>query len=411
MDLRLANCSIVDAQDPNPRQQAEVHIHKDRIAWVGPAASAPEFAKARTVDLEGGYLLPGLVEAHSHLFMLHNRLPRPQNVAAHTMYCMVHAVDALKGGFTGLRILGEGYGVDIALRDTFNQGSIVGPRLWVSGELLTPSGGHVSDRDEFWGIRVCDGADGWRKAARDQIQAGADYVKLLITGGAIGRDYDITDATTVTEEEVQAAAQVAHSRRRPLIVHAAAPAGIAMALRAGAHSIEHGYFLDDTTAEMIAKSGAYLTPTLTITHMIPSLLEDDYERAAFAAYGRPEWKVKRAEERLEAHLASFNCALKAGVKILVGSDFAPFPRAGHCEMAFMVKAGLSPWQVIVAATRTAAEAVGMLGQLGTIEAGKYADLIAVAENPLEDIRRLRYPKVVLRGGRLAVNQFNPLEAC
>lgn len=408
MNLKLVNCSVVDALDSNARARAEVHIREDRIVWVGPASSAPDFSEAHIIDLEGGYLLPGLVEAHSHLFMLHNRLPKPHNVAAHTMYCATHAINALKGGFTGLRVLGEGYGVDIALRDSFNQGSIVGPRLWVAGEILTPSAGHVSDREEFWGIRICDGADDWRKAARDQIQAGADYVKLLITGGAIGRDNDVTNAITIVEEELQAAAQVAHSRRKPLIVHATAPDSIMMAIRAGAHSIEHGYFLDEKTAEQMAKSGTYLTPTLTITHMIPSLLEDDYERAAFSAYGRPDWKVKRAEERLEAHLAAFRCAVKAGVKLLVGSDFAPFPAAGHCEMAFMVKAGLTPWQVIVAATQTAAEAVGVPDRLGTVEAGKFADLIAVGENPLEDIRSLRYPKLVLSSGRLAVNQFNPL---
>jgi imidazolonepropionase-like amidohydrolase len=255
----------------------------------------------------------------------------------------------------------------------------------------------------MWGIRVCNGVEEWRKAARDQVQIGTDFVKVLITGGAIGHVSDITGATTVVEEELQAAAQGAHSRNRPLIVHATAREGILMGIRAGARSIEHGYYLDEEATALPIKTGT--CPTLSITHQVPSQLTDEYERAAFAANQRAPWKVKRAEERLEAHRASFRLALQAGVKMLVGSDFAPHPGAGHCEMAFMVRDGMSPWQAIVAATRNAAEAVGALDHLGTVEAGKLADLIGVAENPLGDVRSLRHPKLVLRGGQVAVDDY------
>ena len=178
-----------------------------------------------------------------------------------------------------------------------------------------------------------------------------------------------------------------------------------MAVRAGARTVEHGYELDDETIELLIQTGTYLTPTLSITHQVPSQLADDYEWATFRANQRAEWKIRRAEERLEGHQASFIKALKAGVKMLAGSDFAPFPGASHCELAFMVRAGMSPWQAIVAATRNAADAVGQVEHLGTVEAGKLADLIAVAENPLEDIRHLRHPRLVLRGGRVAVNDY------
>jgi imidazolonepropionase-like amidohydrolase len=177
-----------------------------------------------------------------------------------------------------------------------------------------------------------------------------------------------------------------------------------MAIRAGARSVEHGYTLDDESIDLLVKTGTYLTPTLSITHQVPSQLDDDYEWATFRANGqRYDWKIKRAEERLEGHQASFIKALKAGVKMLLGSDFAPFPGASHCELAFMVRAGMTPHQAIVAGTRNAADAVGQLDHLGTIEAGKYADLVAVANNPLEDIRHLRQPRLVLRGGRVAVD--------
>jgi imidazolonepropionase-like amidohydrolase len=405
MKLKLTNCTIVDALEPHPRPGVVVHIVDDRIAWVGPVSKAPEFPATRVVDLEGGYLLPGLVEAHTHLFFLDPKFPRPQNIAAHMMYCARQAVEALKGGFTGLRNLADGFGVDVALRDAFNAGYLLGPRLWVTGEALTPSAGHVADREEMWGIRVCNGVEEWRKAARDQVQIGTDYVKVLITGGAIGHASDITGATTVVEEELMAATQVAKSRNRPLIVHATARDGILMGIRAGARSIEHGYYLDDEIVALLVKTGTFLCPTLSITHQIPSQLTDEYERATFAAYQRAPWKVKRAEERLEAHQTSFRLALKAGVKMLVGSDFAPQPGAGHCELAFMVRNGMTPWQAVVAATRNAAEAVGELDRLGTVEAGKLADLIAVDGNPLDDIRHLRHPRLVVRGGQVAVDGY------
>lgn len=179
-----------------------------------------------------------------------------------------------------------------------------------------------------------------------------------------------------------------------------------MAVRVGARTVEHGYELDDEAINLLIESGAYLTPTLSITHQIPSQLVDDYDWATFRANGqRYDWKIKRAEERIEGHQASFIRAYKAGVKMLVGSDFAPFPGNSHCEMAFMVRAGMSPWDVLVAATRNAADAVGQLKNLGTVETGKLADLIAVAGDPLDDIRHLRTPKLVLRGGVIAVNEI------
>ena len=248
------------------------------------------------------------------------------------------------------------------------------------------------------------GAKKWADPKKLKI---AEITKAL--GKSLPRSVDVAMfgrmTTSEAFEDVQAAVQVAKSRNRPLIVHATAREGILMGIRAGARSIEHGYYLDNEIVDLLVKTGTFLCPTLSITHQVPSQLEDDYERATFAAYQRAPWKVKRAEERLEAHRASFRLALKAGVKLLVGSDFAPPPGAGHCELAFMVRNGMTPWQAVVAATRNAAEAVGELDQLGTVEAGKLADLIAVPENPLEDIRHLRHPRLVVRGGQVAVDEY------
>ena len=403
--LRLSGADVIDARSQKARRDQEVQIEADRITWAGPRTEAPPLANAETIDLRGRYLLPGLGDAHAHLMFLSPVLPAPHNIAAHMAHCLRAAHNALAGGFTSLRLVGEGARVDIALRDLFN-GGVSGPRLFVAGEALTPSGGHAADREDYWGIRVCDGVEGWRKAARDQIGAGADHIKAIITGGVIGHSQDVVDATTVAPGELEAAAEVAHSRGKPLVVHASSSAGAKLAMHLGARTIEHGYFLDDETLRQMADTGTYLTPTLSITHQVPSQVTDDYERAVFTARGRQPWGVKRAEESLAAHEETFRRALKAGVRIIAGSDYAPQPAAGHCELGFMVRAGMSPWQAIVASTQSLADAVGAGDRLGTVEAGKWADLIAVAEDPLTDIRRLREPLLVMRGGVIARNDLD-----
>ncbi len=405
--LRLSGATVIDAGSAEPRRDQDVHIDLDRIAWAGPRTEAPPFADARTIDLRDHYLLPGLGDAHAHLMFLSPVLPGPHNIAAHMAHCYRTAQAALTGGFTTLRLVAEGARIDVALRDLFNSGAALGPRLVVAGEALSPSGGHAVDREDYWGIRKCDGEEGWRKAARDQIQAGADHIKAIVTGGVIGHPQDVVDATTVAPGELEAAAQVAHSRGRPLVVHASSSSGARLAMKLGARSIEHGYFLDDDTIQLLVDSGTYLTPTLSITHQVPSQLTDDYERAAFTARGRQAWGVKRAEESLEAHERTFRKAIQAGVKIINGSDYAPYPAAGHCEMNFMVRAGMSPHQAIVASTQSIADAIGMGDKLGSIQAGKWADLIAVARDPLVDIRNLREPVLVMRGGAIAVDRLSP----
>jgi imidazolonepropionase-like amidohydrolase len=405
--LRLSGATVIDARSAEPRHDQDVHIEADRITWAGPRTEAPPFADAETLDLRGHHLLPGLGDAHAHLMFLSPVLPGHHNVAAHMAHCLKQAQAALAGGFTTLRLVAEGARIDVALRDLFNSGSVLGPRLLVAGEALSPSGGHAVDREDYWGIRACDGEEGWRKAARDQIQAGADHIKAIVTGGVIGHPQDVVDATTVAPGELEAAAQVAHSRGRPLVVHASSSAGARLAMKVGARSIEHGYFLDEGTIRQLVDTGTYLTPTLSITHQVPSQLTDDYERAAFAARGRQAWGVKRAELSLEAHENTFRRAVEAGVKIIAGSDYAPYPAAGHCELNFMVRAGMSPWQAIVASTQSIANAIGLGDQLGSVESGKWADLMAVRGDPLTDIRRLRQPVLVMRGGVVAVNELKP----
>jgi len=385
----------------------EVHVAGDRIVWAGPRLEAPTFADAARLELADAFLLPGLGDAHAHFALLDPPQPKIENVPQHMALCLEIATNALQGGFTMLRVLGGAYGVDIAMRDMFDRSAVLGPRLWVAGEALTPSAGHMAGREEAWGIRVCDGADGFRAAARAQLQAGADHLKLVVTGGAIGSAHDVTNAVTVTDDEARAAADVFHSRGRPVVVHASCPAGVELAARIGSRTVEHGYDLDERSIQLLVDHGMWLTPTLAVTHQLPGNLLDEYEKAALGNRGLPAWYMKRREERFAVHRAAFERARDAGVKILAGPDTGPRPGASHCELAFLSRAGMSAYDVIVAATLSFAEAVDASDDLGTVEAGKLADLIAVAENPLVDVRRLRHPLLVLRGGQFAVDPRRP----
>ena len=409
--LVLTDCAVVDATDPAARRDQEIHVDGDSIVWVGPRDQAPPFADARRVALAGSYVLPGLGDAHAHLAILDPRvLPKRENLAMHMTTCLEAMTRAIRGGYTMMRILGAAYGTDIALREMFNRGVVIGPRMWVAGEALTPSGGHMAAREDAWGTRIADGVEGWRKAARDQLQAGADHVKAVITGGAIGPAEDRTDIVTIVEEELLAAAQVFQSRGKRVVVHAATPAGVMMAVRAGADTVEHGYDLDDAAVRLLADNGVWLTPTLSVTHQVPANLVDDYERSTFANAGHPAWYLKRREERFASHAASFARARAAGVKLLAGTDGNPYPEGSHCELAFLVRSGLSPHEAITAATRSFAEAVGAADRLGTVEPGKWADLIVVDDDPLEDITRLRHPSLVLRGGQIAHQRAEAADA-
>lgn len=405
MRLRLTNCSIIDAVTPEPLEQAFLDIEDGRIVRIGRVHEAPDFPAAEVLDLGGKYVTPGLIECHAHLFHWDSRRPHVNNVAAHTLYCQENAINGLRAGFTGIRCAGDGFWTDIAVRDAFERGVVTGPRIWASGYFLTPTAGHCAVQEgEMWCVQVVDGIDGWQKAARQQIQAGADHVKIALTGGAMGPLHDVTTVTNVSEPELQAAAEVAISRGKRLIVHAAGPHGVKMAVRNGAHSIEHGYYLDEESVELMVKHGTYLVPTFGITHLIPDYLTDQYEWDAYNVRPANPTRLQRARERAEAHRRSFRLAVEAGVKIANGSDMGPFPGPNHLELSFLVRnGGLSPWQALVAATKTAAECCDAGDETGTVEVGKSADLLVVDQNPLDDIKHLREPRVVLRAGIQVVN--------
>jgi imidazolonepropionase-like amidohydrolase len=290
----------------------------------------------------------------------------------------------------------------MALRDAVNEGYLEGPRLMTTGYHLTATGGHAyflppwTDEPTCVGMR-CDGEDSFRKAARLQLSYGADSVKITS-----GRGLEEVDPLTaeLSVEEMRAAAEEAHRRGKLVIAHAMGPTAVKNALAAGADSIVHGFWLDEEGAELMAAKGVFWEPTIRY----PWRIAEDGGKC-----GTPEFYVKNCTMAAEALQANLLRWVKAGVKITLGSDAGGVPIFLHGENAqeleYMVRLGISPLEAIIAGTRHSAECLRLDRRLGTLEAGKEADLLIVEGNPLQDIRILADKdkiRGVLRGGRKAV---------
>jgi imidazolonepropionase-like amidohydrolase len=276
------------------------------------------------------------------------------------------------------------------LRRAIDEGSLIGPRILSCGHILTQTGGHgdvAHFLPQHWTDqrnlgRVCDGPEECRKAAREQFRAGADFIKLCSSGGVMS-EKDLPTSTQFTVDEIRAMAEEAHAVGAKIASHAQATRGIKNALLAGVDTIEHGIFLDDETIEMMLKQGTYLIPTLAIVEALVT---------KGAEHGIPQVNLDKARFVQEAHLRSFERAVGAGVKIGLGADYLsdPLSPMGHNadELLLNVKAGRRPMDVLVSATRTNAEALGISDKVGTLEPGRLADLLVVQGDPLADIRVL-----------------------
>jgi imidazolonepropionase-like amidohydrolase len=249
-----------------------------------------------------------------------------------------------------------------------------------------------------------DGPDAFVQAVREQIQHGVDQIKLITTGGIMGGGHDVMSAVMFLREELTAAMRIARQRGLPVAVHATAAQAVKWAAEAGAHSIEHGYLLDEEAAALMARHGVYYVPTLALSHLTRDQARTPPEHAYCAEHVLPDGFRERANRFAPDHEDSFRMARAAGVKIASGSDQGPPREAALLEIEFLARAGLGAHGAIVAATRTAAEVCRASDRLGTIEPGKLADVIAVTANPLEDIAHLRRLAVVVKDGRVVVDR-------
>jgi imidazolonepropionase-like amidohydrolase len=398
MPLVLTNASLIDCVSPTPVPGASVTVEEGRIVEVLHGHRSPATQGNEVIDVQGAYLLPGLWDVHVHLEW--PRLTDPTLAERAVQYGYNARQGLLEAGVVGIRTAGVPHFIDVGLKRAFDAWQPVGPRVFAGGYFLTTTAGHAL-ASGF--AKVCDGPSGFVKAIREQIQHGVDHIKLNLTGGIMGPSWDRHWHLFLLPEELEAAFTICRQRGYPVMAHAANPEAVKAAVRLGAHTVEHGYSMDEECIQLFLKHGAWYIPTLGITHLTPSQATTRWEKRWVDERGLTPDLIKRAEDAVEEHRAWFRRALQAGVKMALGSDLRPLKDAVVLEMGLWVKDGATPWQTLLAATRHAAEVCGVGPELGTIEVGKLADLIVVRRNPLEDIDYLRTLELVFKAGCLVTD--------
>jgi imidazolonepropionase-like amidohydrolase len=394
--------TLIDGRSAEPRRNAEVLIRGERIAEVYAQGTRPTPADAQVLDLGGATLLPGLIDCHTHIF-LQGEVPAAggydvQLLKYPASYRVARAVvaarRALEQGFTTIRDVeteGAGYG-DVGIKQAINEGYIPGPRMFVSTRSISSTGGYVLEgyAPEIVvpkGAQLIDGPVEARKAAREQLDHGADWIKVYMTHRSWVDEHDeLVSQPTLTLEELRAIVDEAHGWRRKVACHAYNGLGLQRALDGGCDSIEHGLELTDAQIAQMVRQGTWYVPTLAVYYYDPD---------------PPDTPTgKRDRKRVAVHGVSFRKAVRAGVRIAFGTDVGGFvwtdPMAQ--EFARMVEFGMTPMQAIQAATSRAAELLGEAAELGVVAPGAYADLIAVAGDPLRDVNVLKEVGFVMKNG-------------
>jgi imidazolonepropionase-like amidohydrolase len=402
---RAIRCErLIDGTGAAPIDNGVVLMQNDRIVAVGKTADVELPDGAETVDATGKTVMPGLIDAHLHLLGIRS----PNQVSwvidpphVRSMRAVMDAWRVVDSGFTSVRDAGGMLG--IFLKHAIAEGSIVGPRIMAAGKAVSQTGGHADWHflPKEWGERMmlgrlADGVADVRQAAREQLREGADFLKIMTTGGVMS-EKDKPTSCQYSMEEIRAFVEEAKNAGVKTASHAQGSQGIKNAVAAGIDSIEHGIFLDDECIDMMLQKRTCLVPTFAIVDAIVTKGRE---------LGVMEVSVRKAESVQEAHLESFKKAFKAGVKCGLGSDFLSDPMSPHGESAkelgiYAKKAGLTPMEAIVCATKTNSEVLGLENELGTLEEGKLADLIIVDGDPLKHIHVLQDKKrisAVYKGG-------------
>jgi len=381
-------------------EHATVLVENNKIVNVAEGSfSIPQNAKK--IPIDDMTLLPGFIDAHVHICLDGSPDPVTKLMAESQTETTLKAAEAarqtLLGGVTTIRDMGGLNGIDLGLRQAINTGLIPGPRMLVSGRLICMTGGHG------WQIGLeANGPDEVRKATREQIKVGVDIIKLMATGGVMTPAVH-PGSEQFTEEELRAGIEEAHKAGKKTATHAMGTQGILNALRAGIDSIEHGVYLNEEAVALMAEHNIHFIPTISAGYHI--------ETKGVAA-GIPDYAVEKTLMVKPHHLESIRMAREAGVLVAAGTDAGtPFNLHGEnlSEIKLLVDyGGYSPMTAIEAGTRVSAQVLGLENELGTIEAGKNADLILVAGNPLENIDILLEKesiRLVMQGGKIASGDF------
>jgi imidazolonepropionase-like amidohydrolase len=394
MRTLLTHANLVDCVEPRARPDCAVLIEDGRIREIFPGG-APAVGDAQVLDLRGAWLMPGLWDVHIHPdYYPYGELPLPEQV---TLFGHRLQAALLESGIVGLRCAGAHSYMDVAWKRAFASGQHLGPHLFASGYFLTTTAGHFAQSGHTLEV---DGPYGFVKAIREQIKNGVDHIKLNLSGGIMGPAWDLHRHTFFLPEELKAAFDICKMREFKVMAHATNPQAVKAAIRAGAHSIEHGYIMDDECIELLLQHDTWYVPTLAISHLTPGQASNDWEQRWVKNRNLSHALCCRADAASDEHKTWFRKALQAGVKMALGSDIRPLKDAALLELGLWVRDGATPWQALQAATRNGAAICGMGEELGTVEPGKIADLIVVGGNPLEDINNVRRLQLVLKDGRI-----------
>jgi len=397
----LKAAHIFDARDGTLKDGGMVVVQGERIVSVG-AASAP--AGARVIDLGDATLLPGYIDAHTHLTMqfsdnyykmFHDDLLRFP--AEDALYGALYARRTLEAGFTTVRNVGAADFTDIALRNAINAGVTEGPRMITAAHGIGSPGGHFDNasfppdvvKPEGPIEGICSGPEQCRLAVRYQMKWGADVIKIAASGGVLSES-DPVDVPQLTLEEMKAIVSEAHAWRRKVAAHCHGDAAARLAIEAGVDSIEHGSFLTEDTLKLMKAKGVWLVPTrITVEWVMKKV--DTY----------PPKIAAKARAAAAAHANMMRTALRVGVQIALGTDAGVYPHGmNNQEFAAYVNLGMTPAQALLSGTRDAAKLLGIDADVGTLEAGKVADVVAVPGKVLSDIHATEHPLMVMHLGKV-----------
>lgn len=380
-------------------QTAQKGGKQDKILFVGPMGDYPQFPGEVTgadnvVDLTGYTLTPGLYNVHGHIGLTMPYKPYrfdEMGVAYRTLLMLRRACEALNCGITTVRSAGGPDNIDYAIRDAVDNEMLLASRIVPCGALNIAVGGHAWNN---YISTMYNGADQFRAAARAELAKGAQFIKIGLTGGAASAHEGMADKQ-MTDEEIAAVVEVAHSAGKRVAAHLGGDKPIQEFVKLGGDSVEHAYHMEPETAALMKERGTFLVPTLSVTNC------HDY----LVGHGSPEFQVRKLDETGEAHSQSIGNAIRAGVTICVGTDLLPSDpidgtNATVREMELLVRAGLTPMQAIKAATSNSARLTDTIAFTGTLEAGKEGDFLAVKGKPDQNIRDMRNLALVAKGCRL-----------
>ena len=393
---------LIIGTDAPPVLNPEVVIGGERIIAAGPAGAIPVPRGATVIDLSGHTILPGLFDCHIHLGGIPgdggDTQKMRETVAHEAIYAVAHAKITLEKGFTSVRNIGAGNYHDAALRDMVDRGIVPGPRIQAATWGVGSTGGHADingwnpDVPTPGYAMIADGVDELRRAVRYQVKYGADVIKVTASGGVLSHGDSVYDQA-YSYEELKAIVDTANMLDTPVGAHAHSPAAMNDAIRAGVASIEHGTLIDDEGIRLAKEHGTFIVPTI---YTLDFIIEEGAEN------GVPEHSIAKAKEMAAMQRERLAAAFHAGVKFAYGTDAAVFPHGRNArDFGIMVdEMDISPMAAIQTATINAAELLGWEADLGSIEDGKLADIIAVAGNPLDDITLLEDVRFVMKGGEV-----------